>query len=153
MSKFAVRVLSLCLHEASRATPGVRVCLIVPPALDTPMFDRAANHVGHRLRAIPPAVSAERVAATIVRTARRPRRQRTVGASGAFLAVAHRLQPRLTETAVARWGARFVTGPALAGDSSGTLFGGGSGGRTSGGFRRGAWRARIGDAVGRRLAR
>jgi len=93
-TKFAVRGLALNLQQEVAGHPRIRVCLVLPGPVDTPFFDRAANHTGHRLRAIPPASAPERVAATILACARRPRRQATTGVVPHLALAAHRLAPR-----------------------------------------------------------
>lgn len=153
MSKFAVRGLTLSLHQSRWKRSPISVCTILPGPIDTPMFVRADNRSGRSIRAIPPAVSPERVAATVVRSVRRPRRQRTTGATGALIMLGLHVLPRFTETAVAQIAARLIFTPETAGGrgaSSGTAA---TRSRASGGWRRGRLRARIGDAVGRSLAR
>ncbi|HET7517366.1 MAG TPA: SDR family NAD(P)-dependent oxidoreductase, partial [Actinomycetes bacterium] len=80
MTKFATRGLAFNLRQAVAGHPRIHVGLVMPGPVDTPMFQRAANHTGRQLRAIPPAYAPERVAAAIVGCARRPRRQTTAGA-------------------------------------------------------------------------
>jgi short-subunit dehydrogenase len=152
MTKFAIRGLSLSLHEATAGT-GVRVCTILPGPVDTPMFTRAANYSGRPLRAIPPALSAERVAAAVLRSVKRPRRQRTTGLTGALIMIGHRVAPRLVETIVARSAAALVVRGGTAEPTPGSLHTGGGPARAAGGWRRLAIRARAGDAVGRHLSR
>jgi short-subunit dehydrogenase len=149
MSKFAVRGLSLSLHHLTSAWPGIRVCVVLPGPIDTPLFERAANHTGRRLRAIPPAMAPERVAAKIVACARRPRRQATIGASGHAILVGHRLAPRLTEWAIARAAAALLVRGEEADDTSGELFAGRAAGHRHGGWRRGRLRRKAGEALGR----
>jgi short-subunit dehydrogenase len=148
-SKFAVRGLSLSLHALVRDWPGVQVCVVVPGPIDTPLFGRAANHTGRRLRAIAPAISPERVAAVIVSCARRPRRQATVGATGHALLAAHRLAPRLTEWGVARAAAALLVADVPAPDRAGALFDEQAGAQVSGEERHSHLRRRFGDAWGR----
>ena len=152
-SKFAARGLALSLHHAVADTPHIRVCLVLPGSVDTPIFQRAANHTGRRLRAIPVAYAPERVAAVIVARARRPRRQSTVGLGNRMLLAGHRLAPRLTEWGVARWSARFLLGHIPEPDETGTLFTAGGGDPVHGGHRRGRLRSRAGEMFGRWQAR
>jgi short-subunit dehydrogenase len=153
MSKFAVRGLTLCLHESTPWRSPIRVCSVLPGPIDTPMFKRAANRSGRSLRAIPPAVSVERAAAVVIRTIRRPRRQRTTGLSGALIMIGHHVLPRFTETFVAQVSARLVVRRRPAPPTPGGIYAANVPSATSGGYRLGRTRARIGDAVGRRLAR
>ena len=153
MSKFAVRGLSLSLHHAVAEQPDVHVCAVLPGPVDTPMFDRAANHLGRRLRAIPPAAAPERVAATIVACARRPRPEVTVGVLGLALTQVHRIAPRITEWFVARWSAALLVRAEAAAPTSATLFAPPPTGQVHGGWRRGRLRRRLGEQWGRALAR
>ena len=148
MTKFAVRGLALNLQQAYAGHRGIRVCLVLPGPVDTPFFERAANHSGHRLRAIPPAYAPERLAATIVARARRPRRQATTGMVSHLALVAHRLAPRVAESFVARWSATLLTKPAAATPGSGSLFDAPSTGAVHGGYRRGRVRRRLGEWLG-----
>jgi len=152
-SKFAARGLAMSLHHAVADTRDVHVCVVLPGSVDTPIFRRAANHTGRRLRAIPVAYAPERVAAVIVTRARRPRRQSTVGLGNRVLLAGHRLAPRPTEWAVARWSARFLTEDVPAPDSPGRLFSADGGDPVHGGHRRGRLRSRSGERFGRWRAR
>jgi short-subunit dehydrogenase len=148
MSKFAVRGLALNLQQAYAGHPGIRVGLVLPGPVDTPFFERAANHSGRRLRAIPPAYAPERIAATILARARRPRRQATTGVVSHLALAAHRMAPRVVESFVARWSATLITGPAAAAPGSGTLFDAPRTGAVHGGYRRGRARRRLGEWLG-----
>lgn len=152
MSKFAVRGLTLSLHQATLRSP-IRVCAVLPGPIDTPMFARAANGTGRAIRAIPPAFSPERVAAAVIRSVRHPRRQRTTGLTGALIVLGLHVLPRFTETVVAQVAARLIFRPGDAPVTRGALDRANVAGATAGGWRRGALRVRLGDAVGRRLAR
>jgi short-subunit dehydrogenase len=153
MSKFAVRGLSLALRQAVAGRRGVHLCLVLPGPVDTPLFQRAANRTGRRLRAIPPAYAPERVAAVIVGCARRPRRQATVGAVSRAVLVAHRIAPRATEWLVARVTLRTIVRREAAPPTSGTLFEPWPDGGVHGGWRRGRVRRRLGERLGSALAR
>jgi short-subunit dehydrogenase len=148
-SKFAVRGLALSLHQDLAKDPAIHVSCVLPGPVDTPMFERAANHTGRRLRAIPPAVAPERAAAVVVACARRPRREAVVGWAGRGIVIVHRLAPRTTERAVARASAALLTRAEPAPPSDGALFGWGRPGSVSGGWRRGPGRARLGALAGR----
>lgn len=154
MTKFAVRGLTLSLDQSTllRRSP-IRVCLVLPGPIDTPMFAHAANHSGRSIRSIPPAFSPERVAAAVVRSVERPRRQRTTGLTGALIVVGLHVVPRFTETFVAQVAARLIFRPTPAAATEGTLRLSNQPSSTSGGWRRGKLRVRVGDWVGRRSAR
>jgi short-subunit dehydrogenase len=157
MSKFAVRGLTLSLQEGPGREPGIHVCCVLPGPVDTPFFERAGNHTGLRLRAIAPAAAPERLAAKIVSCARarRPRREVTVGLTGHALHAGHRLAPRTTERLVARASARLIVRKdELVPDTSGALFDPQPDlARVHGPWRVGRTRRRLGEQVGRALAR
>jgi NAD(P)-dependent dehydrogenase (short-subunit alcohol dehydrogenase family) len=126
MSKFAVRGLGVSLREELRLAGirGVDVCTVLPAAIDTPIFDNAANHCGRRARAIPPVYTPERVARIIVNRIRVPRREVVAGGllGRAFL-LQHKVLPGVAERILAedvdRWGlSRTETAP----DSTGNLY-------------------------------
>ncbi|GIE90911.1 SDR family NAD(P)-dependent oxidoreductase [Actinoplanes regularis] len=148
MSKFAIRGLALNLQQAVAGHRRIRVCLVVPGPIDTPFFQRAANHTGHQLRAIPPAYAPERIAAGILAVARHPRRQVTIGVVSHLALAAHRLAPHVTESLVALWSATFVTKPATAASGPGSLFDPPLTGAVHGGYRRGRTRRRLGEWLG-----
>lgn len=102
MSKHAVRALSGCLRQELYDAPGVRVCTVLPGAVDTPLFDNAANVTGWALRPMRPTYAPERVAATIVSCAQRPRNDVVVGLASRVEVLASVVAPRLTERATAR---------------------------------------------------
>ncbi|MER7892869.1 SDR family NAD(P)-dependent oxidoreductase [Micromonospora sp. NPDC094482] len=153
MTKFAIRGLALNLQQEVARHPRIRVCLVLPGPVDTPFFQRAANHSGRKLRAIPPAYAPERLAATILACARRPRRQVTTGAVSHLALIAHRMAPRVTESLVARWSATFLTKPAAAAPGLGSLFDPPPTGAVHGGYRRIRVRRRLGEWLGAAHAR
>jgi short-subunit dehydrogenase len=152
-SRFATRGLALSLRQAVAGDPDIEVCLLLPGPTDTPIFARAANRTGRTLRAIPPTAAPERVAAAIVGLTRRPRRQVTVGASGRAMLLAHRVWPRATEWAVARWSASLLTTAEPASGTDGALHTTDRRASTHGGWRRGRIRSWAGGWWGRVLAR
>jgi short-subunit dehydrogenase len=148
LTKFAIRGLALNLQQAVAGHPRIRVCLVLPGPVDTPFFQRAANHVGRQLRAIPPAYAPERVAATILACAHRPRRQATTGVVAHLALAAHRMAPRAAEALVARWSATLLTRSTPAPPGSGSLFDPPPTGAVHGGYRRGRVRRRLGERLG-----
>jgi len=153
MSKFAVRGLSLSLHQMTATWPGVRVCAILPGPVDTPIFERAGNHTGRALRAIPPACAPERVAAAIVARAERPKRETIVGAAGKAIGLGNRFAPTFTARVVGRASAELLLRPEPAADTRGGTFGWSGETHVHGGWRRGRHRRRAGEAIGRWQAR
>ena len=153
MTKFAVRGLTLSLHQSTWPRGRIKVCVVLPGPIDTPMFATAANYSGRPIRAIPPAFSPERVAAAVIRSVRRPRRQRTTGVTGALIAIGMHVVPRFTETVVAQIAARLIFRAGTAPEGSGQLFTARHAAGSSGRWRRSTRRTALGDAVGRTLAR
>ena len=94
-SKSAVRAFSECLRGELRHLPDVHVTTVAPQAVDTPIFDNAADYSGQRVRAIPPVLSPEQVAEGIEACAEKPRRQISYGRVGRALEVMHAAAPPL----------------------------------------------------------
>jgi short-subunit dehydrogenase len=153
MTKFAIRGFALSLRHQLRPEPGIHVCVVLPGPMDTELFERAANHTGRRLRAVPPAVSPERGAAAVVACARRPRRQIVVGATSRFVLLAHRVAPACTELVVAVVTGATVVQRTGSPSTRGALFTSPGSGAASSTWRRGRLRRAAGDALGRVLAR
>lgn len=149
-SRFAVVGLTMALQRDQR-NRHLDICLVLPSSVDSPIFTHAANHSGHELRAIPPAMSPWRVAAAIVRCTRRPRRVVTVGANARAMLIGDRLAPRLTSWMVARWSARLVVRARPAAPSSGNLHEPTPPATVLGGYRQLGWRRAIGDRIGHAL--
>jgi NAD(P)-dependent dehydrogenase (short-subunit alcohol dehydrogenase family) len=122
MSKHAVRALSASLRCELLDAPGVHSCLVLPGAVDTPFFQHAANYSGHRVRALRPTSSPERVARVIVRCARHPRPEAPVGLIARFSAVPYGLAPRLTERVLTRQITRGHFADEPAGPTPGSLY-------------------------------
>jgi len=94
-SKFAVRAFSECLRQELRDMPDVDVATMLPQAVDTPIFDRAANYAGRRARPIPPVLDPGTVADGIIACARSPKREVTYSRAGRLVELAHATTPSL----------------------------------------------------------
>ena len=92
-SKHAVRAFSECLRQELRDAPGVDVATMLPAAVDTPIFARAANYSGRPVRPVPPMVDPGEVAEGIVRCAQSPKREVTYGRLGRALEVLYAVAP------------------------------------------------------------
>jgi hypothetical protein len=86
---------SECLRQELRDLPNVDVATILPEAVDTPIFQRAANVSGRAVRPVPPLVDADEVAEGIVACARSPQREVTYGRAGRALELLHSHAPGL----------------------------------------------------------
>jgi NAD(P)-dependent dehydrogenase (short-subunit alcohol dehydrogenase family) len=102
MAKFAIRALSGSLRQELwlDGARGVTVCTVLPAVIDTPFFGHAANYTGLRVLAMPPVYIPERVAGSVVRLVRRPRREVVVG-PGRGLLMLSKLAPGFTEKLLA----------------------------------------------------
>ncbi|UNX56643.1 SDR family NAD(P)-dependent oxidoreductase (plasmid) [Georgenia sp. TF02-10] len=66
VSKWGVRALVRVLQAENRDLPGIRVGYAAPAGVDTPIYQRAANYVGHPLRPPPPASDVATVARDVL---------------------------------------------------------------------------------------
>lgn len=95
ISKNAVRALSECISGELADEDGIEVVTIVPQAVDTPIFEHAANYTGFHVRPIPPVITAEAVAEGILACAEDPRREVTYGRAGRLLEALYSFAPSL----------------------------------------------------------
>lgn len=65
-SKWGLHGLVRTVQQECRDTPGIRVCLVTPGSVDTPVYQQAANYLGRIGRPPPPITTPERVARAIV---------------------------------------------------------------------------------------
>jgi NAD(P)-dependent dehydrogenase (short-subunit alcohol dehydrogenase family) len=152
MCKFAVAGLARALRSVVARDRDIHVALVVPGPVDTPMFERAANHLGRALRAVPPACAPERAAAAVVACALRPRRQVPVGAVARVVLAGHRMAPAFTERIVAGYSGRFLVHRRRPiPPTPGTLFDAPRVGEVDGGWRRSGIRGELGRQWGRWL--
>ena len=100
-SKFALRGFAECLRDELRGH-RIDVSTVMPAAIDTPLFQHAANLTGRAAKPLPAILRPERVAGAIVRCAKRPRREMVVGTSGRQLLLMHALAPALFERFMTR---------------------------------------------------
>lgn len=89
-SKFAVRGLSSSLRQelALEGADEIHVCTVLPGAVDTPIFQHAANYTGRKVLAMPPVYTPENVARTIVGVVRRPRGEVVAGPARGLVSLA-----------------------------------------------------------------
>jgi short-subunit dehydrogenase len=94
-SKYAVRALSECIRGELPKDSDIHVTAVVPEAIDTPIFDHAANYSGHQIRPVPPVLSPEEVVAGIEACAESPKREVKYGQAGRMLEILYVLAPRV----------------------------------------------------------
>jgi short-subunit dehydrogenase len=99
-SKAAVRALSESIRQEVADVPAIKVCTVLPYAIDTPIYQRAANYSGHAAQPVVPRYSAQTVADTVIALLKRPRREVYAGKIGALAALAKTLFPPLSDLVV-----------------------------------------------------
>ncbi len=101
-AKAGVRAFSQSLRLELKDRPGIKVCALFPPFVDTPGIQHAANYTGRTVKPGPFALPPEKVAEVIVGLVRRPRAEVVVGLSGKLAHLQHRLTPGLSDAAFVR---------------------------------------------------
>ncbi len=98
-SKFGIRGLDMALRQELEQNQdfGIRVCTIMPASFDTPFFEHSGNHLGRRVKPIPPVYDPQKVINTIFELAQNPRDEVALGTMGKLGSVQYRLAPKLTE--------------------------------------------------------
>jgi NAD(P)-dependent dehydrogenase (short-subunit alcohol dehydrogenase family) len=99
-AKWAVRGLARVLSIENRDMPGVRVCVVSPAGVDTPIYDLAANYLGRGGRPPAPVDSPEKVAAAVLRCLRDGRPRRSVGPLNLLVRGGHEFTPWLFDLLV-----------------------------------------------------
>jgi NAD(P)-dependent dehydrogenase (short-subunit alcohol dehydrogenase family) len=99
-SKFAIEGWAASLRQELRAS-GVRVAVVLPASIDTPLFQHAANWFGRRPKPLTPVNDPERVARALVRCAKRPARAMLVGRGARAMVAMHAVGGPLFERAFA----------------------------------------------------
>jgi NAD(P)-dependent dehydrogenase (short-subunit alcohol dehydrogenase family) len=80
-SKFAIKGFTESIRQELRDS-GIDVCLVMPAAIDTPLYQHAANYSGRKVKPANPVYDAQSVAKTVVKLIERPRREAVVGNAG-----------------------------------------------------------------------
>lgn len=99
MSKAAIRALGTSLRAELRLERqrNIRVCTVLPAAIDTPLFRQSANYTGREAVPMPPVYSPQRVARAIVNQARLPRREVVSGPMSRSILWQYKVAPGVTE--------------------------------------------------------
>jgi short-subunit dehydrogenase len=98
--KWAVHGLARILQLEARQMDGVRVSLVSPGSVDTPVYAQAANYVGWEGRPPPPVDPPEKVARAIVAAVGRQRRDRSVGIANELVVLGFRMLPAVYDALV-----------------------------------------------------
>ena len=100
-SKAAINGLTLSLRQELRDTE-IKVCLVMPASIDTPLFQQAANFTGRAIQPLDPIYDPEIVSDQILRVLKRPTAEVYAGNAGRFLGGLRRIAPRTVERFTAR---------------------------------------------------
>lgn len=100
-SKYGLLGFAESLGQELRGS-GIRVRLILPASIDTPIYQHAANFTRRFVRPLPPASSPRRVARAIMRAPRRRRFATFIGRTQKAVLPVHTLAPGL-HAAAANW--------------------------------------------------
>lgn len=103
-SKAAVHALTACLRmELSlEKNHDIHVCEVLPAAIDTPLFQHAANYTGRAVKALNPVYEPEQVARAIAGLVESPKAQVIVGGAGKVLMAHNTAAPKVWEKLGAR---------------------------------------------------
>ncbi|PKI89767.1 3-oxoacyl-ACP reductase [Actinomycetales bacterium SN12] len=134
-SKYATLGFAESLRQELRGS-GIRVHLVLPASIDTPIYQHAANFTGRLVRPLPPVSSAGRVARAIARAPGRRRFVTFVGRTQKAALLVHDFAPGLHGSA-ARWLMKHVElhGRAPSASTGNVFESTGSAGQVSGGWR------------------
>ncbi|HEX2179362.1 MAG TPA: SDR family NAD(P)-dependent oxidoreductase [Actinomycetota bacterium] len=100
-SKFAIQGMCEVLRCELTGSP-IRVCNVLPGGVNTSLYRDCANYTGRNVRPLYPLQRAEAVAETVLKTIRRPRRERRVGRAARVQLLAHLISPKIYEQVVGR---------------------------------------------------
>ena len=100
----------------------IRVCTVMPAAVDTPIFQHAANFTGRPIRALDPTNAPELVARKIADLIDDPQDEIVVGRGGKTLIAQHTAAPRTFEKTIPRYIDRDHFGSGTARKTEGNLF-------------------------------
>jgi short-subunit dehydrogenase len=100
-SKWGLAGFAECLRQELRGS-GIRVRMVMPGTIDTPIYQHAANVTTRHIRPLPPATSPKRVARAIVKAPQRRRYATYVGRLQKQSLPVHDLAPAAYDAAATR---------------------------------------------------
>lgn len=100
-SKFAIQGFSEVLRTELRRTKGIEVCNVLPAGVNTALYRQGANYSGRFVRPLYPLQSPDAVAKVVLKSIRRPRRERRVGKAGRLQLLSHHISPGIYERVMA----------------------------------------------------
>jgi short-subunit dehydrogenase len=99
-SKFAILGLTSSLQQEVQDASRIHVCAVLPAAIDTPIYRRAANFTGRAIRPIRPIYPPQLVARRIVDLALRPKPRSYAGGFARLVAIGNLLAPAALQRAI-----------------------------------------------------
>jgi NAD(P)-dependent dehydrogenase (short-subunit alcohol dehydrogenase family) len=141
-SKGAVACMTRVMQQELRAERNIHVSLVLPWAIDTPIYQRAANFSGHGVLTIFPVYAPERAAAALCALIARPRHEKLIGTASYLAAIGLRLSLNLTLLTAGCVGPKMQVTPAKQDASWGALRDASGLHAITGGWRK-YWRDRI----------
>jgi NAD(P)-dependent dehydrogenase (short-subunit alcohol dehydrogenase family) len=93
LSKYAIRALGRELALENRDLPDVRISVVSPGSVDTPIYEQAANYLGPVGKPPWPVATPAKVARTIVRQLRRPHDRVSVGVANPVMRLGFSAMP------------------------------------------------------------
>lgn len=121
-TKFAIAGLTESLRMEFMDEPNIHIVTVLPPSVDTPLFQHAANYTGRAVKPLNPVYSVKRMAKAMVHAIEHPRREVVIGLTSRQLRVFRTLAPPLAERAMANMVAKDHFRDELAESSEGNLF-------------------------------
>ncbi len=104
-AKSAVRGFAQSLRAELRiARSPIKICVVFPPAVNTPFFSHAVSHMGFPARPAPPVYQPEVVAAGIYLAARLGVAEMPISGTAAIFSLAARISPNLIAFAMTKLG-------------------------------------------------
>lgn len=99
-SKWGLRGLARVLQAENADVRGIRITLVAPGGVDTPIYDQSANTIGVRPKPPFPVARPERVAATVLQAAESSRRELGVGWANPAIVAASSLLPAVWDRVI-----------------------------------------------------
>lgn len=81
---------------------NIKVCTVLPMAMDTPFFEHAANYTGREAVPLPPLSDAQEVIDVLVDLVKNPKDETPVGKGSVVATFSHNVAPSLTEGMMAK---------------------------------------------------
>lgn len=124
-SKAAIRALDESLRMELRLEElqdDIHICTVMPAAIDTNLYQNAANYTGRHVRALEPVYDPEYVAKHIVGLCEHPRREVILGSAGKLMALQRSHMPKRYEKQFSKYTEKDLLADEPATMTDGNLF-------------------------------